>query len=234
MEKTIHQIWLGPRPFPEKFLKWQQSWRDHFPDWEYLLWGDAEVADILPQLICREALPKVTNFGMKADLIRLEILRLIGGLYVDVDFECFRRFDFLPHDCFCYADELKHRPGNAFLASPSGHPFLSAMLHGVRNALDTPGAFSRDPVKATGPESLHRALQPWGDPWKPSAKILTHTGGHVGDIFGRIAVFKQSVFYPYSWKRESVSKWRESIARGTVNQDYPEAYAAHHWEKSWA
>jgi len=233
VEKTIHQIWLGPKPFPEKFKPWQESWQIHFPDWKYKLWTDDEVEALMPEMISADIFSRASNFGMKSDLLRLEILRLHGGMYFDADFECFRRFDFLPADCFCYADERSHRPGNAFLAAPKGHPFLAAALTGFCNALSTPGAFDRDPVKATGPEALHRALQPWGDPWVISDEILDRDDSHIGSRVGSIAYFKTRVFYPYDWSDAAKARWKASLTRGTTATDYPHAYAAHHWEKSW-
>ncbi len=41
--KIIHQIWVGPRPFPFKYLQWQKSWQAL--GWTYKLWTDKEVEE---------------------------------------------------------------------------------------------------------------------------------------------------------------------------------------------
>lgn len=35
--KIIHQIWIGPKPAPSR---WMRSWRKKNPDWKYILWDN--------------------------------------------------------------------------------------------------------------------------------------------------------------------------------------------------
>ena len=42
--KIIHQIWVGPHPFPETSKKLTQTWRNFNPDWEYKLWTNEDIA----------------------------------------------------------------------------------------------------------------------------------------------------------------------------------------------
>ena len=39
--KIIHQLWIGPKPAPTKLM---QTWKDKNPDFEYILWNEAEIA----------------------------------------------------------------------------------------------------------------------------------------------------------------------------------------------
>ena len=38
--KIIHQIWIGPKPRPHILM---DSWRLKNPDFEYILWNEAEI-----------------------------------------------------------------------------------------------------------------------------------------------------------------------------------------------
>ena len=90
--KIIHQIWLGS-PVPKEFNAIIKTWKEKHPEWEYKLWTDSDVKQI--QLINQKAYDAATNYGMKSDILRLEILHQFGGVYVDIDQECI-----LPHDIF--------------------------------------------------------------------------------------------------------------------------------------
>ncbi len=37
--KIIHQIWIGPKPRPSKFM---ETWAKKNPDFEYILWNEDE------------------------------------------------------------------------------------------------------------------------------------------------------------------------------------------------
>jgi len=40
--KIIHQTWKD-RDIPEKWRRWQQSWKIYHPDWEYRLWTHEDI-----------------------------------------------------------------------------------------------------------------------------------------------------------------------------------------------
>ena len=40
--RVFHQIWVGPRPLPEKYKRWQKTWQS-IPGWTYKLWTDVDV-----------------------------------------------------------------------------------------------------------------------------------------------------------------------------------------------
>ena len=129
--KILHQIWLGS-PFPEKYKKWQASWLEHHPDWEYKLWTDENIKELTLQN--QDKFDKATSWGTKTDILRFEILYQMGGLYVDTDFECFRSMD-LFHHCYSFYFSILPEPNfalcNAFIASVPGHPVLKGLLDSV-------------------------------------------------------------------------------------------------------
>jgi len=130
--RIIHQIWLGS-PLPERYKKFQESWKKFHPDWEYRLWTDADVKDF--KLINQIAYDQSKNYAEKANVFRYEILDRLGGLYVDTDFECFRSFDMLNQFYEFYTGMATINRvtliNNGLIASIPGHPILKACINNI-------------------------------------------------------------------------------------------------------
>ncbi len=101
MIKRIHQIWIqGEEHFKEtqpNYYKMSQIWTVLYPDFEYKLWSELEfielIAQFSPELLI--SYHQAPNFASKSDIARYVILYNFGGLYVDTDYEPFKRCDFL-------------------------------------------------------------------------------------------------------------------------------------------
>ena len=37
--KVIHQIWEEKTTLPESFYQFSETWKEHHPSWEYILWN---------------------------------------------------------------------------------------------------------------------------------------------------------------------------------------------------
>lgn len=90
--RIIHQIWLGS-PLPRQLRKYSDSWRARHPDWEFRLWTDREVDEL--DFGTRDLYDESTCWGQKSDLLRVELIDRFGGVYVDLDYQCFRPIDAL-------------------------------------------------------------------------------------------------------------------------------------------
>jgi mannosyltransferase OCH1-like enzyme len=88
--KKIHQIWLGSK-LPDKYKRFTETWQQFHPAWEYRLWEDNDADSI--KMANKDVFDTCNNNGMKSDILRYEILRQQGGIYVDTDFECLKAFD---------------------------------------------------------------------------------------------------------------------------------------------
>lgn len=128
--KTFHHIWLGPDPLPDDHRPWIETWKDHHPDWEFVLWTEENLPEdpIRPEVLERLRAPVE-----RADILRLEILYSHGGVYLDTDLECLR-----PLDLELDGEEFVgvcHKPGritNTAIAAEAGHPLLGRALEEVR------------------------------------------------------------------------------------------------------
>merc|ERR1712070_883833 len=73
--------------------------------------------------------------GEKSDILRYELLFRYGGIYADVDFECFRPFDELtscPIDFFIGISNTKTLElNNGLIGSIPKHPLLLELIKGI-------------------------------------------------------------------------------------------------------
>jgi mannosyltransferase OCH1-like enzyme len=157
---------------PEDFRRWGETWRQHHPDWEMRLWGDADVS----QLTHGEAIRKARHWAEKTDVMRYELIARHGGVYVDTDFECLRSIEPLIDGIVLFAGEQRPgKLGNALLGATPGHPLVERLAAAAAAAVGT-----QDYPQTTGPPFFHRFLS--------GAQELT--------------VFPPEFFYPYHWKEE--------------------------------
>jgi len=235
MQKNLHQIWLGTKPLPREFAIWQQTWSRHFPDWTLRLWTDEDLPALLPQMIDSTAFDHHLNVALRSDVLRLELLRLYGGIYMDTDFECLRNFEALLREgCFHYGDESALRPANSLLAAPRGHPFLEHMLSSIarhlKSVVPRGGPWS-SVQQISGPDALHRALQTWVWLWHLDETICNESGEECGSRFRDIVCMRNVVWFPYHW--DNKADWQAALADNKIAEKYPMAYAAHHWAGGW-
>lgn len=86
--QIFHQVWLGP-PMPEEFQKYRQTWVDLHPGWEHRLWTERNMEPLRYQRFYDEA----QHPAYKAEIVRVEMVRKYGGIWIDSDFECFKPID---------------------------------------------------------------------------------------------------------------------------------------------
>jgi len=90
--KIIHQIWIGPKPAPTKFM---DTYKDKHPDFEYIRWNENEFIKRGFKTQLQHRINEMTEINGKADILRWEILYEYGGLFVDADSICIEPFDYL-------------------------------------------------------------------------------------------------------------------------------------------
>jgi hypothetical protein len=146
--KVIHQIWLGS-PLPRKLARYRETWQRPHPQWEFKLWTDDEVARL--DFPSRSLFDAANCWGQKSDLLRMEILNRDGGVYVDLDYECYQpidelvaRYDFFSTLKYLYTAHLGwpavwQQPivvCNSLIGARPGHPVLGAYLSRVASIWD--------------------------------------------------------------------------------------------------
>lgn len=138
--KVIHQIYEDLAGPPEYLLNIAESWKEQNQDWEYRFWNkhdmEAFMQEYYPELIpIYGAFPHNVQ---RWDAIRYMILYKLGGLYVDMDYECTENITPLLYGVTCgmglepFGHNVRSRRqiivGNAFMASVPGHPFMQELI----------------------------------------------------------------------------------------------------------
>lgn len=143
--KIIHQIYEDLAGPPTSLLKIAESWRELNPDWEYRFWNKNDIEVFLKEYY-PELIEKYNAFPYNVqrwDAIRYLILYKLGGLYVDMDYECTENITAL----FCNVEcamglepfgnlvrtPLPYIVGNAFMATIPRHPYFAELINEVFN-----------------------------------------------------------------------------------------------------
>jgi mannosyltransferase OCH1-like enzyme len=145
--KTIHFIWIGPKPFPSQSIANLISWKKHHPDWKIFFWTDdperpLPIEGLTRRLITdfdfwplQPYIEATHNWGEKADIMRYVIIYKEGGIYTDHDVECVRPFDPLTsrydfaagyaalHN-YIYSLNSPFSPNNGIIIARPHHPIL--------------------------------------------------------------------------------------------------------------
>lgn len=133
--KIIHQIWIGPNKPPD----FMHTVKDNHPDYEYILWDEEQIERQLFPLI-NQHLYDLYDFEQsnvwngRSNLLRLEILKKYGGIYIDADCKCLRPLEgsFLDSELFAayanenYRDDLL---ANGVIGSTKNNDFINIYIN---------------------------------------------------------------------------------------------------------
>lgn len=90
----LHQTWKN-HVVPDRWKPYQQSWKDHHPEYEYKYWTDADIEEFMlehyPHMMV--TFHSYEHNIQRVDLVRAMILDHYGGVYVDMDYQCFEAID---------------------------------------------------------------------------------------------------------------------------------------------
>ena len=189
----------------QRFYKSLESWHRLMPDYDIRIISSGNVFDYGSDPWAEQQRSADNLIGL-SDWARLQWLRALGGIYVDMDVEAVARFDSLLDGTF-FAGMFGADPfvGTGVLGCPAGHPFVTDLL-GAMSRLNMGAYVGND----SGPRLITRLLNERG--WR----------GQPGSVGPSLTVHQPSAFYPYYWNERFTS------ARVT-----PETLAVHHWASSW-
>lgn len=173
--RIIHQTWKEAKLRPD-YVRYRQTWLDAHPGWEYRFYDDADcrafVANQWPEWL--EIYDGYPRHIQRIDLFRYLVVYRSGGLYVDMDMECFKPVDDLLRDASCVLSIEFHcfprnqailgyrepfQVANCIFASVAGHPFLHHLLTLVRESASRPVSCDQNVEEITGPCIVTQAYQ---------------------------------------------------------------------------
>ncbi|HXH33213.1 MAG TPA: TIGR04372 family glycosyltransferase [Plantibacter sp.] len=78
--RVVHHVWLGTVGEPSEAMQVRKSWQERHPRWEHRIWVESN----LPHGLRRtEIYERLRSSGERTQLLRLELLRLFGGVCLD-------------------------------------------------------------------------------------------------------------------------------------------------------
>jgi len=210
--KIIHVVWINGKiedcSIPQVLKKYVVTWIENYLSrgWKFKLWTDADVAKI--KLDNQDLYDDSTNYGVKSDILKYEIIYRYGGVYVDTDFESLKPLDHL-HYCYDFyvgiqpLDTQYLQLGAALFGARPGHPIL-------KHVIDT----------------MHKSYHSHeGAPDKTGPIHFTRAFFDIAGTTNTIDVaFPASYFYPFGGfeKYADREKWKNLGA-----------FAIHWWGKTW-
>jgi mannosyltransferase OCH1-like enzyme len=138
--RIIHQSWKVAK-IPDRWLGFQETWRNNHPHHDYHFWTDDSNRDFVSKIF-PEFLPVYDGYRhgvSRADLARYLVVSHYGGIYVDLDCESLRPLDdLLAGRTLVFGLEpqshvakpavasrgFRRIIGNALFASEPRHPFV--------------------------------------------------------------------------------------------------------------
>ncbi|XWV25489.1 glycosyl transferase [Tupanvirus deep ocean] len=165
--KILHRMWLDKsitnnNYAPKKYDPFIKSFKDHNPDFQVMFWNMERVNQLFdrnPQIAkYKNIWTNLPHHIQKCDMARFIIIYLYGGVYVDLDFMCFKNLSPLlnrelllvfepPEHSEIWNDPVPARLYNGFIGSVPRHPFWLDWLDFIVESLKK----SNDVMLTTGP-----------------------------------------------------------------------------------
>jgi len=158
--KTIHILWIGPHDPP---LECIESWRKKHPKWNHIFWDETKLSEFDFQN--KHAIKMSKTISGQVNVMRYEILKHYGGVFVDADALCLKSLDkgdFRQNEAFsCYVNEnYSQRIANGYMGCVKNYPLLDELIERISKIPDS--IFEAEENRSwmiTGPEMVRKAIE---------------------------------------------------------------------------
>lgn len=215
--KIIHHVWPGSDVFKQKFHKFRKSWLHYHPDWTFYFWR----LDNLPSNIDQRVLKILNNpkysITIKSDVLRFEIVKIFGGIYVDTDMECLKPLDkLLSHKFFTGKECQNYMCPSIFGAEKNNQILIEILNQVIHNLENIDINYSNQcPNAVSGPHPFTYILKS-----KTFKEITPFTDILENKTSEEITIYSPEYFYPVSWADRDVP--------GIYN-NLNSSYSVHYW-----
>ena len=136
MEKIIHQIWIGPFEMPDREKLFVQKVKDVNTSWHHMFWTNENIPELPSKLKeVFDIFGKNKLYALQADILRIYLVKLFGGFYLDVDFDCINGFEstnFNEYNGVYYNHgEGDYTIPNGVFGSSKNHPLINYITEQV-------------------------------------------------------------------------------------------------------
>lgn len=167
--KIFHHIWVGEEDPSELLVACRESFLRHHPEWEFKYWHKDELQNHKWPIDLSEELTFENEEYKFCDALRLAILSVYGGFYIDHDMYCVKSFDDMTESLSVIYGEYLNGHGipsfsNAVIGAEANDPSIlealqktsDCLLYGTTNMLQ----FSRVMVKYNHHPQSYRKFFP--------------------------------------------------------------------------
>jgi hypothetical protein len=92
IQKIFHHIWIGNKTY--EFPEYRESWIKCHPDYEFKMWDDSNLPK---EVLSKETINIIENNQIapvsKGDSLKFDLVRIFGGVFLDMDMECLKPID---------------------------------------------------------------------------------------------------------------------------------------------
>lgn len=132
--KKIHYCWFGRNSKPKMAEKCIKSWKRYCPDYEIIEWNEDNFDISATPLYVRQAY-EAKKWAFVTDYVRLQVVYVYGGIYLDTDVELKKNLDFLLNNnaYFGFESTARIATGLGFGAEKGSHILWDMMVdyHGI-------------------------------------------------------------------------------------------------------
>ncbi|MCX2431618.1 glycosyltransferase family 32 protein [Pedobacter sp. GR22-10] len=220
--KIIHQTWKTSE-LPTDLRLLSETWRAKHPNWSFKLWTDKMNEEFISKQF-PDFLDQYRSYSniQKVDAVRYLILFVYGGVFIDLDFECYRNIEPILHDCECFFGQepvqhaLLHNKSqivsNAIMGCTSRNLFFKELYQGMNVKRPVYQDANTEVLESTGPFMLTKIYQKF----KEKSKIM---------------VFDSDFFFPLT-KDELIILEKEP-SNLLLNEKIKKAFALHYFFGTW-
>ena len=203
--KVIHYCWYGNGAYSDEMNKCLMSWSRYCPNYEIIRWDESNT-NLEENTFVKQAYQS-GMYAFVADYVRLKVLYLYGGIYMDTDVELVRSLDDLLGNTAFSGFESDSTVQTGLIASTARTPVFRNLLqyYEKRHFIARNGQMDT----TTNVTIMTAYFQQNG--LQPNNQQQTICG---------------IVFYPKDWF--CPKDWETRIVNITKN-----TYAIHHFKESW-
>jgi len=254
---VIFQTWKTRTSLPDNYAYWSRSFRDLNPQYQYILWDDADnrefIAEDFPWFLEFYASYPAEIF--RADMVRFFFLFRFGGLYSDLDTQCLQPVaevlagKHVVLGRMSWKENFTQAIPNAMMASRPGELFwLLAIAIAIEKhaSLNTGRAqVEQLPEHFTGPSIVKESVAFWRSSDVESvrnraSKVLLALNDRYPVQAGDLTVLPIEEWYPINWSNPVHAEFRESLLRerciptnAHMKFLFPRSSLVTFWTHSW-
>lgn len=215
--QIIHQTWKTDR-VPDNVYnpKWRQSWHQHHSGWRYFFWTDETIRreiekhrpNLMPVFEARIGVAR-------SQLCRYLAMYVYGGLYVDLDYECFRSFEPLRDRDILFVNAMpgEQYVSDALLMAEPLNPFYSAVMDECI-------------IRHEAGEEKYPTIEQMLSFVMLTEMVMKH---NLGD-----RIQPAELFSPFNWiQQDAIANGMTTARIQEVLAAHPQAYAATYWTHNW-